>query len=247
MTIATAGDLIILALKSAGINGVGQTPSADDANDSLAFLNMLLAQWQRKRWLVWSLVDTAFVSTGAAVYTVGPAGNFAIARPDVIEAAYARLTTGPTPLDISLGVIPSGEEYAAISLKTMPSVPRAVYYESAYPVGKLHVWPVAPATAYELHIVTKITLPTPLALTTALALPPEYIEALLWSLVVRLAPAYGLDPRPVHIAAMQASLNTLRQANTQIETLSMPAGLVGRRFGSVDAAASPAFQSGQWQ
>ncbi len=37
-------------------------------------MNMMLAQWQRKRWLVYSLDDVSFAPTGAASYTVGVGG-----------------------------------------------------------------------------------------------------------------------------------------------------------------------------
>jgi hypothetical protein len=42
-TLPTAGSIINLALKTAGVLGVGQTPQAEDANDALTFLNMMLA------------------------------------------------------------------------------------------------------------------------------------------------------------------------------------------------------------
>ena len=61
----TAGSIINLALKMAGVLGVGQTASAEDSNDALTLLNQMLAQWQRQRWLVYSLDDVSFTATGA--------------------------------------------------------------------------------------------------------------------------------------------------------------------------------------
>jgi hypothetical protein len=247
MALSTAGDLITLALRNAGVNGVGQSPSFEDANDGLMILSAMVAGWQRKRWLVWSLADTSLVSTGAASYTVGPAGDFAIARPDKLEAAYARLlTSGPNYLDAGLGIIEAREDWSQISLKTLTTFPSAVFYDSAWPTGVLHVWPVPAASIYEIHIVTKATLPVFGALTDPLNLPPEYIEALLYSLAVRLAMNYGLQPQPAHVQAMRAALNTIRMANTEIATLGMPAGVSGRAGSGRAASADPAFQSGRW-
>jgi len=62
---ATASSIINLTLKMAGVLGIGQTASAEDANDALTLLNAMLAQWQRKRWLVYSLDDVSFPATGA--------------------------------------------------------------------------------------------------------------------------------------------------------------------------------------
>jgi hypothetical protein len=295
MAITTTGDLIGLALRSVGVTGVGQSPTAADANDCLAYLTMTVAQWQRKRWLVWDLADTAIVSTGASSYTVGPTGTFPMARPDKVEAAFARLipsasisgtfvndggvltisgsslptspglpgtywnnggvvcvvsgtsaasTTGY--LDFPLSIIESREDYYQIGLKSLSSVPLAVFYESAWPTGVLRYWPIPAAATYELHIATKAVLPVYVGLTDALGVPPEYIEALLYSLAVRISMNYAQQPNPGHVAAMKAAMNTIRIANTQISTLSMPPGVVGRRGSGVSADTSPSFQSGRW-
>jgi hypothetical protein len=84
-------DLITLALKKAGVVGVGQTPEAEDTNDAFSDLNMMLGQWNRRRWLVYHLLDVAKVSTGAASYTVGPNGG--LCRPPARTASKA-LTFG---------------------------------------------------------------------------------------------------------------------------------------------------------
>ena len=87
----TVSQIINLALKDAGIIGVGQTPNAEDVNDSFTRLNWMIDQWAQKRYLIWHLVDLAKVSTGAQSYTVGPGKDFDIAlRPDRLEAAFLR-------------------------------------------------------------------------------------------------------------------------------------------------------------
>lgn len=246
MPIATAGDLISLALRTAGILGQGQSASAEDSADALALLNMMVAQWQRRRWLVWDLVDTAFVSTGAATYTVGSGFNFNVPRPDKIDSAFARMVALTPPVDYPLTIVESREDYNQIALKTFSTFPSAVFYESAFPVGVLHFWPIPPATTFELHIATKAQLPFYPVLTSALNLPPEYTEAALYSLAVRLAMNYGQQPNPGHAALMKAALATIRAANTQVSTLGMPAGVSGRRGSGIAASADPRFQSGWW-
>jgi hypothetical protein len=247
MALNTAGDLIAFALRAASVNGVGQSPIAEDLNDGMVILSSMIAQWQRKRWLVYADAETAKVSTGAATYTVGLGGDFAIPRPDRLEAAFVRLLgTAGNALDRDLAIIESREDWSGIGLKGMSTFPVAVFYESAWPLGILHPWPIPPASQYEIHIVTKAALPVYATLTTPLNLPPEYIEALIWSLEVRLAQQYGLEPKPSAVQSMRAALNTLRQANTQVSGLDMPGGLGGRRGSSVAAGSSPSFQSGQW-
>ena len=74
-TNTTAGDLVTEALRECGAFGVGQTPLAEDTTGALARLNWLLAEWERKRWMIWHLLDYSVVSTGAKAYTVGPGGQ----------------------------------------------------------------------------------------------------------------------------------------------------------------------------
>jgi hypothetical protein len=235
--IQTTGDLIAFCLRSSGINGVGQTPSAEDANTGLDLLRMLIAQWQRKRWLVPSLADMAVTSTGAQSYTIGPV------RPALLHAAYARLLpAGPNPLDVPLGIIESREDYSQITLKSLSTWPSVVWLDTAWPTGRVYVWPIPPAGQFELHFVFPAALPTYTTLTDAIDLPPEYIEALLWSMCVRLQMSYGLPSRPDHVMAMHQSVAVVSAANTQIGTLVSPIG--SRRGGSLAAGSSPGFMSG---
>ncbi len=243
--IRTTGDLITFALRTSGINGVGQTPLAEDSNTGLQLLSNIVAEWQRRRWLVWSLVDTAITATGADSYSVGSGGDFDIARPDKLEAAYARLLpTGPgLSVDYPLGLILAREDFSKITLKTLTTFPGSVFYDSAYPTGQLYFWPVPPAGQFDLHIVTKQGMPSYTALTDDLALPPEYMSAALYSLAVELALNYGLDPRPGVIMKMRAALQTIRLANVQPATLSLPPGVMGRYRGTGGLMVGPGLGS----
>jgi hypothetical protein len=226
--IATCGDLIALAFRTAGIVGVGQTPLADDANTGLQLLSNIRAEWQRRRWLVWSLVEAVKESTGAATYTVGPTGDFVLPRPDRIDAAFVRLNPDSAmAVDYSLLIIEAREDFSEIALKSIVSWPGAVFYESAYPVGVLHFVPVPSAGQFELHIVAKTALPTFDALTDPLTMPPEYMSAMLYSLAVELCMNYGMEPRPSLVARMSTALSVLRMANLQPKMLNMPAGVSG--------------------
>lgn len=228
--IATTGDLITFVLRASGINGIGQTPSAEDANTGLDMLRMLLAQWQRKRWLVWNEAEVAKIATGNNSYTIGPGQDFDTARPERIHAAWARMKpfTGPHPVDISLQIIEAKEDWATIVIKDLKSIPAAVFYDSSFPVGRVYFWPVPPASDYEMHLVVKATLPVFTGLTDPLNLPDEYMEALMWSLCVRMQMAYGLPARSDHVAAMKQALNVIMMANSQIPLATMPPALLGR-------------------
>lgn len=231
-TITTPVDLITLALKTAGVIGVGQTPDFTDTNDCFIILNAMIAQWNRNRWLVYHLIDTSIASTGAQSYSVGAGGDFNIPRPDRLETAFVRLrqNSPSNPFDYQLGLIQSREDYSAITLKSLTTWPTSIFLDSDYPLGHVYFWPI-PNTQFDLHIVTKATLPTFPTLTTQIALPPEYLDCLIWNLSVRIRPLFQLPPEPTIVALAKNALNVIRQANAQVPELRMPGEVMNTSSG----------------
>lgn len=249
----TVSDLVNMALRQIGIGAMGTTASAPDIADGVMHLNMMLAQWQRKRWLVPNLVDEAFLSTGASVYYIGPGGAVDTpVRPAQILSAYARLLNGAPqqtdgdfsssdfadtdfstqnagidgpgyPIDYSLTPIPSYEDYAALGLKALKTWPSYYHYNPAFPLGEFRPWPIPQAETWEFHILYAQPLQSGLTSDLPIDLPPEYWDAIMWSLAARMAPSYGQEASPTVLSAAKAALSTIRSANQQIPTLGMPA------------------------
>jgi hypothetical protein len=235
----TATDIITLALKNAGVVGQGQTAASADLTDCYNVLNLMLSEWQRRRWLIWHLVDVSCASTGASSYTIGSGGNFAVARPDRLEAAYARMTSGsPNQPDYPLEVIDNYEDYAAIVFKSLKSVPSIVFYDAAYPTGNLYFWPV-PSSQWQLHVIVKEQIGTFPDLVTALTIPAEHLNAMVWNLTKRVLPMYGKPPRPEVDRQSAVSLSAIRNANTQIATLKMPIAIGRNGSATAPGAAGP--------
>lgn len=226
----TVLDIVTLALKDAGIVGLGQTPSATDSNDAFTRLNWMLSSWQRKPWNVWHTVDVAKVSTGAQSYTCGPGGDFSIAyRPEKLRSAFFRQTNPPNPnqVDYNLEILDSRDDYNRIPLKQMVAFPSYVYYDAAMPQANVFFWPVPQAAIYEMHIVVTAQLAGFTSLQENVDyLPPEYFSALHSNLACVLRDAYGLPPKPALMMKAKGDLNTIKVANTQIGRLTVPAELV---------------------
>lgn len=231
-SITTPVDLIHLCLKTSGVVGVGQEPDFEDTNDVFTILNSMIGQWNRERFLIYHLVDQAIPSTGAQFYTIGTGGDFNVARPDRLEAAYVRLLPilNNQPFDYQCALIDSREDYSTIALKNLQTFPNSVFYDSDWPLGKLYFWPV-PTTQFEMHVVIKEHLTQFPTLTTTIVLPPEYLDALIWNLTVRIKPLYQLPPDPTSVALAKNALAVIRQANTQIAQLRMPSAVLNGRSG----------------
>ena len=224
----TPQDIINQALKKAGILGVGQIALAEDTNDAFSDLQDMLGQWQRKRWLIWHLVTYSVQGTGQESYTVGPGGQFNISpRPDKIESAYFRqiITSQPNQVDYPLQLIPDMETYNRISLKQLQSFPQYLFYDSGFPMGTAYPWPLIQSNLYSLFITVKETLNQFTSLNQTIVLPLEYMAALKFNLAIRLRQAYQLPMDPALVGLAKDALNVIRNANTQISRLRIPADL----------------------
>lgn len=224
----TPGDIIQLALKTANVLGVGQTASAEDTTDAFNALNMMMAQLQRRRYMVYQLVSASLQATGQEVYTVGPGGDFDIPRPAKIESAFFRqLSGGPLPVDYPFSILRSREDYNRISIKNLNAFPQYLFYDGGYPLGNLYPWPI-PNNQYEIFITVMQQLQQFETIADEITLPPEYKAALWWNLTLELYPMYGLPVNEVVAKKAEASLRIIEQANTQIPRLSMPTALNNR-------------------
>jgi hypothetical protein len=237
----TAGRICLNALKRIGVLGVGMSARAEDITDVFFELNSMLAQWNRKRWLVWHLVDATAVSTGAESYSIGVGGDFAYPRADRIEGAFARLLNTTTqPVDYPLGLIQSREDYNQIRLKALNTFPSAVFYDPAWPLGNLFFWPIPAAQTWELHVTLKEQMQQFTQLNDTYNMPPEYLAAINWNLAGWIRPLYGLPPDQTTVALANSTLATIRAENTAVPTLRMPQGLAGpmgqQGFGPVGSA-----------
>lgn len=163
---ATARDFILLALKEAGVLGVGQSALNEDINDAFTLLNRMLSQWQKKRWIVPALNEVVGIGNNQKSNPIGPGQYYNSFRPDKIQAAYfVQLTNDAASDPVSFPLIPiwSYEDYSLISLKKLNSWPMYFFYDAAFPYGNVNIWPI-PSPDYEIHLIVK----GPIGFTTAI-------------------------------------------------------------------------------
>jgi hypothetical protein len=227
--VTTPIELINLALKQSGVLGVGQTASAEDTQDAFKIMNMMLAQWQTDRFLVYHLVTNSKVCTGQMSYSIGIGGDFNIPRPDRISSAFVRLTVQsfPNQVDYPLTLLQAREDYNRIAVKGQGAMPTALFYDSAYPLGNLYPWSV-PDNQYTLFITTYAQLQQFASVADDIVMPPQYEEAIMWNLAGRLRPMYGMQPDQTINKLAMASINTLQGSNTQVPTMTVDPILTSR-------------------
>ena len=227
MFATTPQQLINLALKKIGVLAAGQTPLADDITDAFAELNLMLAEWNSQRWMVYHLITQSIASTGAQSYTIGPGADINVPlRPNNIESAFFR-QNNITPLspDYPLQIVAAREDYNRLRLKSLTAFPQYLFYDSDWPVGTLYPWPLMMGGLYTLFISYKDTLASIETTSGNISLPPQYYAAILYNLAARLRPSYQLPVDQTVAAMAAATLNVVRGQNAQIRTLRMPGTL----------------------
>lgn len=228
----TGTDICTTALLRAGVTGVGQPPTADQISRALILLNDMLALWSSKRWLNYAEIDHTLPVTGQTSYTIGPGGNINVsARPDRIEWGYLRLlNSGTLPVDYPLSQIPSYEDYSQVALKTLQTLTDSFFYDAQFPLGNIFPIPIPNIPSqYELHFGTRTILPVLLTPATNIVLPPEYTYALRWNLASEVRAEWRLPMSPDIEAKAKDGRETIRSADVQVPSLSLPAGLGGAK------------------
>ena len=217
MAIAVDQGLLYPALRKAGVTlGPGRTPSPAQFQDAIGEVNRLLGSLSIDPYFVYAHDLLTFTLTGKASYTIGigsgPASDFPVPAP--VWISFANYVTGSltAPLEVL-----TTQQWAGSVRTAFPSIPDSLYYDRAYPVGRIYLYPQPAGGELELHVwhvIPSVASPTDL-----LALPPGYEDAIVLNLACRLAPQFG---RPVDPFLRQEA----RESLMRIESLNAPAPML---------------------
>lgn len=268
-------DLLESTLSLIGIGVSGNLYAHPDITKANKFLNMMLAQWQQRGYMSPCRMDQYCLSSGNIKYLIGPGGDIDIPiRPTKVTACYVRLLFNNIPhtednaeytaqfsdqfqnagdkagdifIDYPLIQLSSYEEYSRIGLKQLITFPRWYFYNPTSPCGELFLYPVPMINYFQVHIVFPEFLPGNIQLDTQLNLPPEYWEAVVYSLAVRLAGVYGVtSPQMAEIIRIaENAQRTILASNLKIEESLLPAccASAGNNRATISSAG---FYSGGW-
>jgi hypothetical protein len=224
----TALTLIKAALRSIGVIAPGETPTDDEVQDGLEAMKFMFRNWSSQNIKVYSVTVENFTLTGAASYTIGSGGTFNTVRPASIRGAYVRDAYGfDNPLDII-----DEAKYRDLHLKSIVAVTGYLWYNPTYPLGTIYLYPLDGSTIY-LHSLKPLTDPT--IITSSIAFPPEYDEAIKFNLALRLCPEYGKEPSQMVLAFASGSMKDIESKNfaAQINAVKPEVIKIARRY-SID-------------
>ena len=208
----TALDLIEHAALKLGAKNTGESLTADEANDSLDILNAMLDHWAVDRLMVYQIVQSSYSwAGGSASRTIGTSGDLNGSRPIRIEpGTYFRDSSN---VDYPVEIVRDRASYdTLVSKSDSTTFPELLFYDPAYPLGTIYVYPV-PSATLTLKLNHWQTLQSFAALTTDLSLPPGYQWTIEHNLAVALSPVFSIVPSALVVAEANRSKAVLARVN----------------------------------
>ncbi len=189
--------LINSVLRKLGVYASGESATSAEVSDALAQINRMLHNWSaQKNGIYTSKLETFSLASNKQEYTYGSGGDFDSARPIRIFSANLR----DNNIDLWVNET-TRENWMQIADKDTKGYPKQFLIEPEYPLAKVNFWPV-PDNTYTIVFYADKPLAQYTNSANDLDLPPEYEEAIEWSLAMRLAAEYvGETPQTVAMMA----------------------------------------------
>lgn len=197
----TARDLITRTFRLISVLASTEVPTANEANEALLSLNEMVDSWSNQQLLIPSKVQEVFpLVASQQSYTMGVGGNFNTSRPQKIENASIRTTTGSTTYDLPIEII-NQDKWATITIKNVSSaLPTKLFEQNTYPLDTIYLWPMPSDASKSVVLWSWKPLTTFTSLDTVVSLPPGYSKMIRYNLGVELAPEYSRQLDPIIIA-----------------------------------------------
>lgn len=228
---ATARELITLALQELGVMGQGGSPNAGDAAFAFTRFRQQLDSWAAERWTLAVQNRVPYtLPSGTNTATIGPVGADIISPRPVWISGINYLNPGSSPPnEVPLAPM-DGDQYQSLSIKTLQSsLPQQFFYQSSTTstLGSLFFWPTVTQDV-DLALYIPVGVGQPVSLNSTVQGPPGYEEAFIYDLAYRLAPPFGKPITPMLRENRMEALARMKRPNVQ-------PGMLG-----VDAALTPA-------
>lgn len=210
----TMSDIARKALQKSGVLFKSETPDADEANDAVSAINMMISSWSNDGLSVYARSwETFSITSGVNSYTIGSGGAFNTARPINIVSSYTRDGSN----DEAVTIIPDQTYNNFIGTKTSSGRPYFLNYDNAYPLATIRIWPV-PSTTYDLFLLTEKELPQ-YGINDTISLPPGWERALIYNGAIEVCSDYGQAPEPSVVKIAAESLASIKRAAARAKSM----------------------------
>ena len=219
------GDIINAALGEINAITPGSASNVNDVALALTYAQALTDQWNALGLMQYvkrldSYPFTAVHTDGA--YTIGPGGDLPGERPvDILEADIGIVSGGSATIWYPM-VILDVDQYEDIPIVEIgTTIPNALWYEPAFPLGIVHLWTYPTQIGYLLRLQTSKQLSIPPNIGTTFLFPPGYESAFRDNLAKSLLNPFG---KTGEIAARvtenaRNSMAIVMSVNAQVPTL----------------------------
>lgn len=228
MPSTSALEIITGAFDTCGIVAPGQTLQPAQANGALGRLNRMMGQLKLQPLSQPVIARDVFPLTAGRggpsnPYTIGPGGDFNVARPIRLSGAGLLLVqaTPATTVEIPRFVL-TDAGYQAIPIKDLgDTLFTYVYYKPTYASdrGSVYLYPVPTIATNSLVLYRAEPLTSFATLSTSYDLPDGCAEALEYNLARRLLTPFGIVDAAVIADVLEmarTSLANFKRANTKM-------------------------------
>lgn len=191
--VTQAIDIIDGALRLISSSTPGEPLEGVEAGNALIVLNQLMAMFSAERALISATTIESFsLVQGQQSYQIGTgAPDFNTVRPDNIYNQWLWDTVALIRYPLTLW---TDEEYFGVTLPSIQSIPKHIYYDKQFPYGVIYIYPTADLNGrYLLYLESLKPIMQFSSLTAAMNLPGEYFKGLKYLLADDLAPEYGFE------------------------------------------------------
>lgn len=242
MAALTQEQIIIEGLRELGVAAAGEPADPEDLALGQTRFNLVVDTWKADRLTIYQVLRNTFVvGASTASFTIGPGGTWntptrplAIVRAGFVDTAVSASNPLETPIRVY-----TDEEWAAVGLKTMTStLSFGLWYQTSFDsplgLGKVFVYPIltrAGTIALYLPVAIDEVADDETGLATVILVPPGYRKALITSVAIDMADAFGIEPSATLVAKWKAAMKTIKRSNIKPATLRLPARLTRRARG----------------
>jgi len=228
MSVTTAQDLIKGALKLLQVYSSDTVITADEANDGLDTLNLILETLSLESFIIpYEVKETFTLTPNQAIHTWGTGGNFNSERPLRVDQCTVNVSGTDWPVRIM-----AYDDWAAIKLKTLnTNYTQYAYIEEQFPLANVYLWPVSPS-ANTVTFYSRKQLAQFATLYTSISLPPGYKQMLKTMLAVALAPEYQTTAGEDVIRMATAAKAAVKRVNYRPITTTADQAILGPNAGT---------------